>query len=245
MYTETNKGFTIITNFGCNQGCKYCISKEHPLLKGKITPPDNLDWENLEKYISLTEAPNINLSGGGDPFYQWENKIEFFDKIYSISNLYNKGLDIHTRILPEDYELLKKFRKIALALEYWDKKGFEILKNRLDLIEEVTKIRVIQVVGPKLDKETLIEYIERLLEIGVKQITLREMFGNKGAHENFEQLEKEIGNIYPGVLFLKDGEYHEYYFMSDNRVYPYFFGETREDREVWRKKYENLEQNCN
>lgn len=245
MYTETNKGFTVITNFGCDQGCRYCISKAHPLLQGKITPPEGLDWENLEKYISLTEAPNINLSGGGDPFYQWENKIDFYTRMFSLSNQYNKGLDIHTRILPENYELLGKFRKIALALEYWDKKGFENLRLRIKDLEEVTQFRVIQVVGPRLNSDTLSRYIEDLLEIGVKQITLREMFGNKGAHENFKKLKNELDNIYPGVLFLPDGEYHEYYFISDNKVYPYFFGMTKEDRELWRKRYEDLEQSCN
>ena len=37
MYTETNRGFTIITNFGCDCHCKYCITKHHPILQNSIT----------------------------------------------------------------------------------------------------------------------------------------------------------------------------------------------------------------
>ena len=47
MYTETNRGFTIITNFGCDCHCKYCITKHHPILQNAITDKSKIDWEYL------------------------------------------------------------------------------------------------------------------------------------------------------------------------------------------------------
>lgn len=37
MYTEQNRGFTVITNFGCDCNCKYCITKHHPILQNTVT----------------------------------------------------------------------------------------------------------------------------------------------------------------------------------------------------------------
>lgn len=69
------------------------------------------------------------------------------------------------------------------------------------------------------------------------------MFGNKSAYEHFKELESLK---WPdGVLFLKDGEYHNYYFTTTNELYPYFFGSSEEDRKKWMKKYEDIEQSCN
>ena len=42
-----NKGFSIITNFGCNFNCDYCIWKNHPL-KNIFTNINNCDWDKLK-----------------------------------------------------------------------------------------------------------------------------------------------------------------------------------------------------
>ena len=82
MYTETNKGFTIITNFGCDNRCSYCITRYHPILNGNITDKSKIDWNKLDTAIKNTKAPIIDLSGGGDPFYHWQDNIDFFDKVF-------------------------------------------------------------------------------------------------------------------------------------------------------------------
>ena len=244
MFTETNKGFTIITNFGCDQHCKYCISKHHPILQNNITNEDNIDWNYLEECIRETTSPKVNLSGGGDPFFEYWKHLDFYKKVYSICQKYGKLMDIHTRILPTDNELLKLFNKIALSIEFYDVKSLENLKNRYEEVSKLTNIRIIQVVSSSLTYEKCQEYISKLKYYGVKQITFRQMFGNKKAYEHFELLKNEIP-YQEGVLFLKDGEYHNYYFTTNNKLYPYFFGFTEEDRLLWMKKYEDIEQSCN
>lgn len=140
MYTEQNRGFTVITNFGCDCRCKYCITKHHPILQNAVTDKDKIDWEYLEKCISESDAPTVNLSGGGDPFYNWKENIDFYNRVYELAHKYGKKLDIHTRILPDDMELIKKFRKIALSIEAYDTKAIERLKNILPEIEKTTNL---------------------------------------------------------------------------------------------------------
>lgn len=242
MYTEQNKGFTVITNFGCDCNCKYCITKHHPILQNAITDKEKINWKYLETCISESDAPTINLSGGGDPFYNWKNHIDFYNHVYELAEKYNKKLDIHTRILPDDMKLVSMFRKIALSIEQNDQAAMQQLKNMLPDIEKTTKVRVINVLNERMKKEDCLKYIDKLHNIGVKQITFRQMFGNKNAYQNFLKIKDSID--IPGVMFLPDGEYHNYYFTTNNKLYPYFFGYTEEDRKVWMKKYEEIEQYC-
>lgn len=242
MYTEANKGFTIITNFGCDCNCKYCITKHHPILQNAITDKSKIDWAYLEKCISESDAPTVNLSGGGDPFYNWKENIDFYNKVYELAIKYGKKLDIHTRIIPEDMDLISKFRKIALSIEANDEKAVEKLRVMLPEIEKTTKVRVINVLNERMTKEDCLTYIQKMQSIGVKQITFRQMFGNRKAYENFIKIKDSIS--LPGVMFLPDGEYHNYYFTTNNKLYPYFFGYTEEDRKEWMKRYEEIEQYC-
>lgn len=242
MYTEVNKGFTIITNFGCDCNCTYCITKHHPILQNAITDKSKIDWNYLEKCISESSAPTVNLSGGGDPFYNWKDNIDFYNKVYELAKKYDKKLDIHTRILPDDMNLISKFRKIAISIEKDDNTALERLKRMLPEITKTTKLRVINVVNANMTIDDCFEYIDQMREIGVQQITFRQMFGNRKAYENFNKLKNYVRGC--GVLFLKDGEYHNYYFTTNNKLYPYFFGYTEEDRKTWMKKYEDIEQSC-
>lgn len=109
-------------------------------------------------------------------------------------------------------------------------------------IEKTTKVRVINVLNDRMTKEDCLQYINKMRSIGVKQITFRQMFGNKKAYQNFLKIKGSID--IPGVMFLPDGEYHHYYFTTNNKLYPYFFGYTENDRKMWMKKYEEIEQYC-
>jgi len=242
MYTEQNKGFTVITNFGCDCHCKYCITKHHPILQNAVTDKSKIDWAYLEKCIAASEAPTVNLSGGGDPFYHWQENIDFYNRMYELATKYGKQLDIHTRILPTDMDLIQKFRKIALSIESYDTKAMEQLRMMLPEIEKTTKLRVINVLNERMTTEDCLAYINKMHDIGVKQVTFRQMFGNRNAYQNFLKVKDTIA--IPGVMFLPDGEYHNYYFTTNNKLYSYFFGYTEEDRKTWMKKYEEIETTC-
>lgn len=162
--------------------------------------------------------------------------------MYELATKYGKQLDIHTRILPTDMGLIQKFRKIALSIESYDTRAMEQLRMMLPEIEKTTKLRVINVLNERMTTEDCLTYINKMHDIGVKQVTFRQMFGNKKAYQNFLKIKETID--IPGVMFLPDGEYHHYYFTTNNKLYPYFFGYTENDRKTWMNKYEEIEQYC-
>ena len=98
--------------------------------------------------------------------------------------------------------------------------------------------------GQLIDKTVLRKELSKLpSEMGfVRKSDVMQMFGNKNAYQNFLKIKDSI-NV-SGVMFLPDGEYHHYYFTTNNKLYPYFFGYTENDRKVWMKKYEEIEQYC-
>ena len=172
MYTEQNRGFTVITNFGCDCNCKYCITKHHPILQNAVTDKSKIDWKYLEKCISESDAPTVNLSGGGDPFYDWQNNIDFYNHVYELSTKYGKKLDIHTRILPADIDLIKKFRKIALSIEPYDTRAIERLQAMLPEIEKTTKLRVVNVLNERMTTEGCLDYIKRCTTLVLSRLHL-------------------------------------------------------------------------
>ena len=231
MYTTTNKGFTVITNFGCNQNCKYCITKYHPILRGRVSLEEDIDWNHLEKCISETKASEVNLSGGGDPFFEWRKHRNFYFRIYEIAKRYRKNLAVHTRIIPlGDIELLNLFSKFAITVEYYNEKSLLNLKHAMPYFQGAgVGIRVIQVVDEKMTRDDCESYVRFLkTECSVPRITFREMFGSVAAQANFAKL-KGL-NLGEGVMFLPDDDYHNYYFLHNNTLYPYFFGQHKEDR---------------
>jgi len=244
MFTETNKGFTIITNFGCDNRCPYCISKHHPLLQNEVTNIKDINWNYLEECIKNSKSPKVNLSGGGDPLYKYNEHLDFYNKVYDICKRNNKLMDVHTRVFIKDNDtLLSKFNKIAMTIEFNNELAFKELKENFNNLSSLTNLRVIQVVNKDFTVEKCKEYINKLKHIGIKQITFREMFGNKNANKWFNTLKKHIEEK-DGIYFLKDGEYHDYYFTNNNKLYPYFFGNFKDDRDKMRKRYEEVEQEC-
>ncbi len=231
MYTTTNKGFTVITNFGCDQNCKYCITKFHPILRGQISLEENIDWDYLEKCISEAKAPEVNLSGGDDPFFEWEKHRDFYFRIHDVAKRYGKKLVAHTRIIPfGDMELLKLFSKFAITVEYYNKAALMNLECAMPCLREAgVNVRVVQVVDEKMTPKDCENYVGFLkVCCKVPRVTFREMFGSEAAQANFAKLRNlDLGE---GVMFLPDGDYHNYYFLHDNTLYPFFFGWHEEDR---------------
>ena len=237
MYTSESKGFTVITNFGCKYNCPYCVTKHHPVLAGQVTNEDNVDWEYLTQCIKESPAPTVCISGGGDPFYNYQEHMDFYRRLHSIVTSCGKGLDVHTRIIPDSAILLSIFRKIALTVEYFDKDAINNLRENINTIHRWTTLRVIQVVDDKMSKDDVLSYVKTLQDIGVKQITFRQMFGNEKAYQHFYELRDALPQMV-GVMWLEDGEYHNYYFTTNNTLYPYFFGQSIDDRNYWKSQYE-------
>lgn len=204
------KTFSIITNFGCNKTCHFCIFKNHRLKNNKNMI--NFKYLNtcFDKYASLGGA-KISISGGGDPLYSID---EFYNVLMGISNLgKKKGLkvDIHTNeSLLDKISYLKKMylSQVVMSTHTID----SIRKKEAEKILEFSNVRLVLLY---IDQSS--SFIENWINFyqKFKRLTIRQC---RGMQTNFEKIKDTYENKYPNVCFLKDGDYN-YYLMPDNKVY--------------------------
>jgi len=100
-------GASIITNFGCDTGCEYCIWNQHPLKKC-YTTVENTNWTKLESFVKPYKK--ISVSGGGDPFFKYELNKGWFDRLFDI---YTGMIDVHTSKILNNSVLKKLISHIS------------------------------------------------------------------------------------------------------------------------------------
>ena len=84
---------SILTNFGCHFTCPYCIVKKTGIDIPKTTV-HSLD--GLEEVIRKTNATRVSVSGGGDPLFEYDKHVDFYDRLWSICTKNNVSLEMHT-----------------------------------------------------------------------------------------------------------------------------------------------------
>ena len=65
---------SILTNFGCHFGCRYCVYKNNKINIPK-TNIDTFGWSELESELKDRQGETISISGGGDPLYKYKDNI--------------------------------------------------------------------------------------------------------------------------------------------------------------------------
>ena len=201
-----NKGFSIITNFGCNRNCNYCIWRLHPL-KNCFTTMESFDWIKLNKYIPLYDK--ISISGGGDPFFKLDKNWIWYEKLFS---LYTGKIDVHTSNILTGVDKLKyvHFNRIVLHLSY---KRFVRVYKYLNNIN--CNLRLIFVIDNSLSKDQIDSIVE--LTDNKYELSFKELDGEKSIRTL--ELEKYIQNL--KVYFIKLNDYN-IYFMPDNNIWLNF-----------------------
>jgi MoaA/NifB/PqqE/SkfB family radical SAM enzyme len=206
---DKNKGISIITNFGCSNNCWYCIWKNHKLKDCK----DPMDWDKLEQFLKDNQQVGlISISGGGDPFYNINNNLDWWNRIFSLTEKYNLDIEVHTRLLPSNYTFINKFKRIVLSIDSLDTKAKTII-NYL-YMECNVDIRLYYVVT----KDTTFESIVSLLEY--KNLGIEYTFKKLVGHDDNGNYEK-FKNLYPNEFFLESKDYNIYY-MPNNEIWDKF-----------------------
>jgi len=205
-----NRGASIITNFGCDTGCKYCIWNNHPL-KECHTSLLSTDWDKLTAFITPYEK--ISISGGGDPFYDYNTHKPWFDKLCSV---YSGKIDVHTsKILPNTE--LTRFNKIVLHENY------ESFKMHLPEIRSIKNpLRLVFVVTNQLTIEKIDDIISKRRELSC-QLSFRELYESDNNLINIYRYIDSIAKI-ENIMFIKQRDYN-IYFMPDNSIRNTFMGE--------------------
>jgi pyruvate-formate lyase-activating enzyme len=212
---NTGKGKSIITNFGCDKSCHYCIWKYSQLRNYKTTI-DNTDWEKLSKFIKGSDS--ISISGGGDPLYNIDGNWAWFKEFFTRAKSYH--VKLHTAvILPQDKSFYYgSFNKIALHLNYKE------FKHNLDRVFSLHEnIRLVFVLSENdLSKNRVSEICEICADKSV-QLSFRELFIPDKTKSRLQSVleinTKEIvkSKYSSFAKFVEQADYNIYY-MPDNSI---------------------------
>jgi len=199
-----NRNISVITNFGCNANCWYCIWKGHEL--EHINEPT--DWNKLEKFLyNNRNKGKVSVSGGGDCLYKYDKHVDWWIKFFEITLNLNMLIDIHTR---------KKFTHQSFWRKHINRCVFSSDKLNQDekylrYLSQLTKIRIIHLVTANTTIGMINDYLKFQKEIEC-QLTIKELVGYSD-NGMYQKIKKE----YPNIYSLDKGDYNIYY-MPDNSI---------------------------
>jgi hypothetical protein len=195
---------SVITNFGCNANCWYCIWRGHELQYVNETT----NWDKLEKFLfDNKHKGKVSLSGGGDCLYEYDKYVDWWINFFEITKKYNLLVDVHTR---------EKFTNQLFWKTHINRCVFssDSLKNDKEYLEylcKLTKIRITHLVTAETTFEMIEEYLEFQKQINC-QFTIKELIGYDD-----DGMYKKIRDKYTEIYHLDEGDYNIYY-MPDNSI---------------------------
>lgn len=200
---------SILTNFGCHWGCRYCIYREN----GINIPHTDLrtfDWRNLEKELKKHKGEIVSVSGGGDPLYNYQNRIlnkQWYETLFKLLDKYNCKLELHTSFLIEDFPY-DKCERVVFHLTMPTQ--IELINKRLFKLPNL--VRVVYVVQDYYNNG-LINQIVRFVQDennSVNELSFRQMVDTDGetkyyCHEYLKQGHKKLW------YYIEQNDYNEYF----------------------------------
>lgn len=140
---------SVITDFGCNKGCPYCIYKR--MTPSTAEPPEDY-YERLELAVRNVPGNAFSISGGGDPLHNFEDNHRFWSEVTQLCQKYNKRIDIHTAYLQEMIYALSDLSFIVRkAVIHCFPTSWEDDKSLLLALKECVPIRINFVIDHSLD----------------------------------------------------------------------------------------------
>lgn len=200
---------SIITNFGCDTGCKYCIFEDHPMSKHKTTV-ENFNWKKLRRMLEKYDGDTISVSGGGDPFFQPKRNFKWWVKLYWVCEGLGVKLEVHTSKLPVFSDF--KFSKYVLHTTITK---FNNLHEQYLKISKTESLRLVIVVTDDIVIDDIIK-ITKFCKINQIQLSFRQMI--KEDKSTSYHLHEYLSNPVAYWFYIEQCDYNTY-FMPDNNIY--------------------------
>lgn len=203
---------SIITNFGCNRNCWYCIWRDHSL-RHVYTPTD---WEALYAFLyKHKDKGKVSVSGGGDPLYEYgkaENYL-WWKKLFEITCQLNMLVDVHTREKMYDRWFYEQINRCVFSSDLLkDDEGILLWLSRY------VKLRIVHVVTPNTTMQMIEDYLSYQADWHC-QFSIKQLVGydDNGMYDS-------IRREFPDIYHIDEGDYNIYY-MPNNTVTDTFLGE--------------------
>lgn len=203
-----NSMLSILTNFGCHWGCRYCVYRENGI---NIPHTDyrTFGWEELEEELKKHKGELISISGGGDPLYNCngEKSKKFYEKLFELTDKYDCRIELHTSILEQDFPY-DKFERVVFHLTMPTQ--INLINNRIFKLPEY--VRVVYVVQDYYTNGLIIQ-IARLVNDSrnaVNELSFRQMINEKGQTEYYchDFLKENHTKLW---YYIEQKDYNEYF----------------------------------
>lgn len=202
---------SIITNFGCDERCSYCIWNDH-FLKNIFTTTENTDWGKMITTINQLSPERISISGGGDPLFELEKNIKWWQTLFYY--LPYVKIDLHTaKIAPPNFA--RKFNKYVFHA-----KDLDTYYKKVDELDKlITAKRVVIVADKQYTESDYIKAAEDAKNRGFS-FSVRQLVENKKPVDICVDFLRQ----YPDLFYIEHKDYN-LYFMPDNNLYETFLEE--------------------
>jgi hypothetical protein len=205
MLRTTSPNISVITNFGCQANCWYCIWKQHELKN--VNDPTN--WQKLENFlISNKEKGKVSVSGGGDCLYKYDEHVGWWIKFFTITKDLDMLVDVHTR---EKFTHQSFWRKHINRCVFSSDILNDDEKEYLSYLSQLTKVRITHLVTANTTFDMIDEYLKFQQLINC-QFTIKQLTGYSD-----NDMYQKIKTKYPDIYCLDEGDYNIYY-MPDNSI---------------------------
>lgn len=205
---KKNSILSILTNFGCHFGCRYCIYREN----GINIPKTNymtFGWRELEEELKKHRGELVSISGGGDPLYNYQNNEEFYEGLFELLDKYNCKLELHTSMLIEDFPY-EKCERVVFHFT---------MPNQIQMLDMIdrnsynlpTNVRVVYVVQEHYTKHLINEIVKGVRNsYYVTELSFRQMVNKDGK------------TMYYLHDYLKEGHKKDWYYIEQADYNEYF-----------------------
>lgn len=201
-----DKYLSVITNFGCHYSCPYCIVKNNNLNIPKSTIEG---LNNLTKEIENNNCNWVSISGGGDPLWEHEKHIEWYQRFLSIIPSDIK-IELHTSLPNVKNAPYGFFDRVVYHLH-----NFEQLKTIIRHSREI--VRVVFVVTEDFS-EDLINRIAVYCHNSnsIDELSFRQMVDDK--YKETDYCKEYLKNGHQKLWwYIEQCDYNTYY--CENKIY--------------------------
>lgn len=204
---------SIITNFGCEFDCPYCITRQanSNLPKTKVE-----GLERLPDAVSHFGADALVISGGGDPLNNFDDHWKWWEKILEYSESLNVPIELHTSRISFIKDIFIDDHISRIVLHARSLK--DLFKVRDIYPYTSARIRVVFVVTSEMTEDD-IKFISKFYELGdgIDELSFRQLvdenFEPYYYHDKFLKMGHEQGKWY----YIQQNDYRNYY--SEGKVY--------------------------
>ena len=170
---------SILTNFGCHWGCRYCVYRENGI-NIPHTSYKTFDWNKLEEQLKKHRGELVSISGGGDPLYNYGifESAMFYGMLFDYLEKYDCTLELHTSMVDEFFPYDRCERVVFHFTMPNQITMLDILSEKLKL---PSIVRVVYVVQDYYTKALINEIAKNVNESNViSELSFRQMIGKNG-----------------------------------------------------------------